>query len=506
MIERTSEGHRRSQAAGHEARRPTETPARRIDALATLPVFHKIRGRKALVVGGSEAACWKVELLAAAGADVVVFTEADASVARLQALAAGTAEGRITVHARAWTTDDFANATLAVADLDKAEAINVFCAAAKAAGAPVNVIDRPEDSDFQFGSIVNRSPLVVSISTDGAAPVFAQSVRAKIEAVLPAGLGAWAEAARAWRSGLQALALPFRTRRAFWEKFSALAWRDNNRVPTDADRASLMAAIEGDAEQATGCVLLVGAGPGDPELVTLKAVRALQSATVVLYDNLVSAEVLELARREARRVAVGKAGHGPSCRQDDINAEMVRLAQAGETVVRLKGGDPLVFGRATEEMDACKAAGVPFEIVPGISAAQGAAAALGISLTERSHARRLQYITGHARSGELPEDVDWSAVADRSTTTVVYMPRATLDLLVKRAIAEGLNPKTPGIAIVSATCADQAMVAGPAHALPDLVADLPAKKPMLIILGQVADLKRDGGAALAELRKELALA
>ncbi len=487
------------------ARRPMETGARRINALSSLPVFHRIKGRKAVVAGSGEAAYWKVELLAAAGADVAVFAGDAEQAAPFQALAAAVTAGRITVAARRWQSDDLHDAALAVADLPD-DQIEAFRAAARSAGVPVNMIDRPEASDFQFGSIVNRSPLVISISTDGAAPVFAQSVRAKIESILPKGLSAWAEAARDWRDRVKAHALPFQARRRFWQRFSDLAWRDSGRAPTDADRDSLLATVGEDAQRPAGRVLLVGAGPGDPELVTLKGVRALQAATVVLYDDLVSAEVLDLARREARRVAVGKAGHGPSCRQDDINSEMVRLAQAGEVVVRLKGGDPLIFGRATEEMEACKAAGIPVEIVPGISAAQGAAAALGISLTERSHARRLQFITGHARGGELPEDVDWSAVADRSTTTVVYMPRATLDLLVKRAIAEGLDPKTPGLAIVSATCADQATVAGPVHRLPELVADLPARKPMLIILGQVADLDRDGGAALAELRRELALA
>ena len=189
--------------------------------------------------------------------------------------------------------------------------------------------------------------------------------------------------------------------------------------------------------------------------------------------------------RHETRIAVGKEGHGPSCRQDDINRELVTLARAGETVVRLKGGDPLVFGRAAEELDACRDAGIPVEIVPGITAAQGAAAALGFPLTERSHARRLQLITGHARGGVLPEDIDWSALADRSTTTAVYMPRATVDLLVRRAIAEGLDPDTPALAIAAATCPDQQSVSGPIHRLPALVRTLPKKRPLLLLIGAV---------------------
>ena len=185
----------------------------------------------------------------------------------------------------------------------------------------------------------------------------------------------------------------------------------------------------GDAVE-NGSVTLVGAGPGDPELLTLRAVRALQSADVILFDDLVSRDVLDFARREARKLLVGKTGFGPSCKQEDINALMVSLAQQGKRVVRLKGGDPLIFGRAGEELDACEAAGIAVEIVPGISAAQGAAARMGLSLTDRKHSRRLQYITGHAQSGKLPNDIDWRALADPATTTAIYMPVRTLEALV----------------------------------------------------------------------------
>src|SRR5439155_10990992 len=187
----------------------------------------------------------------------------------------------------------------------------------------------------------------------------------------------------------------------------------------------------------------------------LKAVRALQSATVILHDHLVGPNVLEFASAGARRIPVGKTGHGPSCKQSDINALMIEFAVAGETVVRLKGGDPLIFGRATEEIDACRAGGIPVELVPGISAAQGAAAALGFSLTERHVARRVQFVTGHGADGKLPEDIDWSAIADPLATTVIYMPRATLEQFVGRAVAQGLDPNTRAAAIASATEPDQ---------------------------------------------------
>ncbi len=192
-----------------------------------------------------------------------------------------------------------------------------------------------------------------------------------------------------------------------------------------------------------GSVTLVGAGPGDPELLTLRAVRALQSADVILFDDLVSRDVLDFARREARKLLVGKTGFGPSCKQDDINALMVSLAKQGKRVVRLKGGDPLIFGRAAEEIDACKAANIAVDIVPGITAAQGAAAKLGISLTDRNHSRRLQYVTGHAKSGKLPDDIDWRSLADPATTTAIYMPVKTLAALVARATPKASIRSTP---------------------------------------------------------------
>ena len=234
----------------------------------------------------------------------------------------------------------------------------------------------------------------------------------------------------------------------------------------------------------TGRVTLVGAGPGDPELLTLKAVRLLQEADVVLYDDLVSAGVLDLARREARRMLVGKTGYGPSMRQGDINALIVSLARQGKHVVRLKGGDPGVFGRAGEEISACAAAGLPIAIVPGITAAQGAAAALGVSLTHRDIARRVQFVTGHASDGALPGDLDWTALADPSATTVVYMPRATLAGFRDRALAAGLDPATPACAILSATRPDEERLFGTIAELPERLGELPAKGPLLVMIGR----------------------
>ena len=263
---------------------------------------------------------------------------------------------------------------------------------------PVNVIDKPAFCDFSFGAIVNRSPLVIGISTDGAAPVFAQAIRAKLEALLPKGFADWAAAAARWRGALKLAGLSFAARRKFWQLFTAHAVANPDRAPAQADFDSFVAEVKGlGAAVESGSVTLVGAGPGDPELLTLRAVRALQSADVILFDDLVSREVMDFARREARKMLVGKTGFGPSCTQEDINALMVSLAKQGKRVVRLKGGDPLIFGRAAEEIAACEAANIAVDVVPGITSVQGAAARLGIALTDRKKARRLQYVTGHAK-------------------------------------------------------------------------------------------------------------
>ena len=462
---------------------PLATPAR-IAPLANLPLFHRIAGRRVVVAGASDGALWKAELLAAAGGDVLVLAGDAVQAEKYDALAAYPVGGSVTVLPRGWTEADLDGAALAIgAPADRDEALR-FVAAARAAGAAVNVIDQTELCDVMFGTIINRSPVVLAISTDGGAPMLGQSIRARIESVLPLGLAGWAKAAHAWRPWLKQQVTSFDDRRRFWERFVERAWADPDHVPTAADRETLRDAPR--VADRKGRVTLVGAGPGDPELLTLKAVRALQSATVILYDDLVGPAVLELARREARRIAVGKSASGPSCRQEDINARIVALALAGERVVRLKGGDPLIFGRATEEIDACRAAGIAVSIIPGISAAQGAAAALGLSLTERGQARRIQFVTGHGADGKLPADMDWSAIADPAATTIVYMPRATLAEFARLAITAGLGRDTPAVAIASATLAAQTQVAGTIADIAELAATLPPRVPVTVIIGQVA--------------------
>jgi uroporphyrin-III C-methyltransferase/precorrin-2 dehydrogenase/sirohydrochlorin ferrochelatase len=464
-------------------RKPDVARPERMAKLARLPVFLALGGKRALLAGGSAAAAWKAELLSAAGARVDVY--ADETSDEMRQVAADAADGTIALVPRAWTPEDLTGAAIAVGGFDDDDAAAAFCQAARTLGVPVNVIDKPAFCDFSFGAIVNRSPLVIGISTDGAAPVFAQAIRAKLEALLPNGFADWAAAAARWRNPLKASGLSFSGRRKFWQLFTAHAVRNPEAAPAESDFAGFVAEVKGFGIAVdNGSVTLVGAGPGDPELLTLRAVRALQSADVILFDALVSRDVLDFARREARKLLVGKTGFGPSCKQEDINALMVSLAKQGKRVLRLKGGDPLIFGRAGEELGACKAAGIAVEVVPGITAAQGAAARLGLPLTERNHSRRLQFITGHARNGQLPDDIDWRALADPATTTAVYMPVRSLEALVVCALAQGLDPATPSAAIARATRPDQAVVAAPIGELPVRLAEANLPGPVLVMIGR----------------------
>ncbi len=394
------------------SRRPEEASLR-MRPLSRLPMFLSLEGKRAVVCGNVAAAAWKAELLSAAGARVEVFSDAPSE--ELRALAAAPPQGAISIEGRAWQAGDFAGAAVAIGAMTEDTEAERFAAAARGAGIPVNVIDKPRLCDFIFGGVVNRSPLVIGISTDGTAPVFAQAIRAKIEGLLPRGFARWAEAARRWRALVQATDLPFAARRRFWQLFTAAAVSSPDREPATRDFDALLATTRADPLASAGRVTLVGAGPGNPELLTLRAVRALHAADVILFDDLVAPEILEFARREAKKMLVGKTGHGPSCRQDEINVLMVSLARSGKHVVRLKGGDPMIFGRADEEIEACHAAGIAVEVVPGISTAQAAASRLGVSLTHRRDARRVQFVTAHAENGSLPDNLDWASLADQSS-------------------------------------------------------------------------------------------
>ena len=480
------------------AKRIPDPEAARMAPLATLPLFHKLAGAPVLLAGEGEALIWKADLLAAAGAHVIVVTEG-----KTANLTAGDGGNLGEVRARRWRDADFHDVRLAIGSFEDVNEAHAFAEAARNHGVPVNVVDRPEFCDFQFGAIVNRSPLVVAISTDGAAPVFAQAIRAKIEALLPAGFAHWVSAAKLWRARAPLRQAGVALRRRFWTSYSALAFVAPHRLPAEHDFDALLAQANpaAQADKASGKVSLVGAGPGNSELLTLKAVRLLQSADIILYDHLVSQEVLDFARREARRMLVGKAGYGPSCKQNDINSLMVSFAREGKHVVRLKGGDPGIFGRAGEEIAACHDAGVAVEIVPGVTSAQGAAADLGISLTHRDHAQRIQFVTGHGRGGALPKSIRWEAIADSDATTVVYMPRKTLAGLRDAALAAGLDPHTPAAAVFSATRENARSVMATIATLPDLLDGIENDGPVIVIIGSVlSEVKAASGQMTAAAR------
>jgi uroporphyrin-III C-methyltransferase/precorrin-2 dehydrogenase/sirohydrochlorin ferrochelatase len=337
-------------------------------ALARLPVFLALEGKRAVVAGDGPPVAWKAELLSAAGADVAVFAERPCE--ELRAVATQAPHTAMVLHQRAWRIEDFTGAAVAVGGFDDEAEAERFARAARGAGVPVNVIDRPAYCDFSFGAIVNRSPLVIGISTDGAAPVFGQAIRGKLEAMIPQGFAGWTDAARRWRKAVQSSGLSFAARRRFWQAFAGFALTHPDRKPARSDFEAFLHQTRAEAPAAAaGSITLVGTGPGDPELLTLRALRALQSADVILIDDLVAPELLDFARREATKMLIGSAGHFAPGRPDDISTAMTTLAQSGKRVVWLKHGDPTTFGRPGREIAACGVAGIDIEVVPGVAAA-----------------------------------------------------------------------------------------------------------------------------------------
>lgn len=309
------------------ARKTAEAEPGRMGTLARLPLFFSLRGKRAVVAGGSAAAAWKAELLAAAGAKVVVYA-GEISTA-MEEIAGHSRGGGIALHPRSWTAADLPGAALAVGDFADEGRAALFCRAARGAGVPVNLVDRPEFCDFSFGAIVNRSPLVVGISTDGAAPIFAQAIRTKLEALLPTGFADWAATAAGWREAVKQSSLSRAGRRKFWQHFAALALRRPDRPPNERDFDRFIA---GDAEE-RGAVTSVGVDPDHPDLLTLRAIRALRAADAIVFDDLVPHEVLDFARREARKIPVDSAGHDGRHRDHDIDALAADLAKQGKRVV-----------------------------------------------------------------------------------------------------------------------------------------------------------------------------
>lgn len=458
----------------------------RMGELSVLPVFFDLKGKRVVMSGGGDGAAWKAELMAAAGATVDLYEPSeDLGEEMRTVLALAFTEGTIRHHDRPWALDIFEGASLAVADCETESSAQAFFCAARAAGVPVNVIDKPAFCQFRFGTIVNRSPVVVGISTDGAAPILGQAIRRRIETLLPATLTGWAKLAAKVRAEVMDRLEAGPLRRAFWERFSDEAF--TRKSPDGAAEADIRRFVGDLASQpqAGGRVTLVGAGPGEAELLTLKAVRALQAADVILFDDLVSDDILELARREAKRMLVGKRAARDSCRQEDINRMMVQFAKAGKHVVRLKSGDVSVFGRSGEEIAELRREGIPVKIVPGITAASALAAGFGVSLTHRDCAQQVRFVTGHSKKGDLPDDMNWQTLADDNATSIFYMGGRMAPRISMKLIEHGLSPQTPVAVAASISREDETRAIGTLATLGEIVARIGVDRPILIGVGRV---------------------
>jgi uroporphyrin-III C-methyltransferase / precorrin-2 dehydrogenase / sirohydrochlorin ferrochelatase len=453
-----------------------------------LPIFLRLAGEPVLVVGGGEVAARKIELLLRTGAKVTVVAP------ELSAAAAARLSAREITHiAGEFQPEQLLGMRLAIAATDR-HAVNAWVARqAERYNIPVNVVDDRELSRFIVPAIVDRSPVVVAVASSGDAPVLTRRLREKLEGFLPQRLGALAKLAGKLRPAIKERIEGASTRRRFWENFfdgtiaadilagrvDAASAATTQRVQESLTKISSRTKIEGE-------VALVGAGPGDPGLLTLRALRALQDADVVLYDRLVSAEVLDLARRDAARIYVGKAAGDAHVSQDEINALLVKLAGEGKRVCRLKGGDPFIFGRGGEELEALAAAGIRYEVVPGITAAAGCAAYAGIPLTHRDHAQALTFVTGHCK-GEA-DDVDWEMLAREKQTTVFYMGLNHLDNIVARLLEHGVPVTRAAAVIEGGTRTSQRVITGTLADLSTKVRDAVVESPALLIVGEVTRL------------------
>jgi len=445
------------------------------------PAFIELRCRPALVVGGGDAAARKAELLVRAGADVAVAAEEPGADVRTLA-----ESGRVTLIERAFRTADVADCAVVIAATGHEHADAAVSEAVRGAGIPVNVVDAPALSTFIVPAIVDRDPMTVAISSGGASPVLARVVRARIEALLPAGLGRLARFAEGFRRAVRGTIADGVARRRFWDRFFAGPIAEAVLAGDERwAREQMLKDVNAPAPEhgAEGIVHLVGAGPGDPDLLTLRALRLLQDADVIVYDRLVAPELLDYARRDAERIYVGKARGAHARTQDEINVVLEQHARAGHRVVRLKGGDPFVFGRGGEERDHLTRAGIRVEVVPGITAATGCAAAAGIPLTDRDLAHGVSFVTGQGRDGEA--DVDWAALARSGQTIVVYMGAKSADRIAGRLIDSGLSATTPAAVIENGTRPDQRIETGSVADLGALAARLDGHGPLLIVVGDV---------------------
>ncbi len=448
-----------------------------------LPIFVDVKDQPCLIVGGGAVAARKTGLLLRAGGKITVVSP------RLNRRMRGYLDqGLVRCEAREFTESDLDGQVLIIAATDDASVNRRVAKAARHLHIPVNVADAPELGSFILPAVVDRSPVQIAVSSGGASPVLARQLRARLENYVPAAYGRLSELLEQFRDEVKRRFTTTAQRRRFWEQMlqgpvaeAMFAGRE------DTARAMLQAALDDPTIVAgQGEVYLVGAGPGDPDLLTFRALRLMQQADVVLYDRLVSAPILDLVRRGAERIYAGKYPRGPAVAQSDINTLLVRLAREGRRVLRLKGGDPFVFGRGGEEIASLVDEGIPFQIVPGITAANGCAAYAGIPLTHREYAQACIFVTGHLRDGTV--DLNWQMLAHAQQTLVFYMGLLSVDVICAQLVAHGLPATTPAALIAQGTTPNQRVLIGNLASLPDLVLSGDVHAPTLIIVGEVVRL------------------
>lgn len=448
-----------------------------------LPLFHKLQGRVVLLVGGGEMALRKARLLLETGARLRVVAPWVSD--ELQSLLAAK-QGQCVL--REYQAADMQGCCLVLATTDQ-PAVNLTIAEhAQALGIPVYAVGAPELSSIIFPAIVDRSPLIVAVSSAGHAPVLARLARAKIETWLPASYGRLAGLAAKFRDQVKTLLPHVQPRRVFWEDvFQGQIAEHVFAGRMHQAEQLLHEKISGAQNQVVGEVYLVGAGPGDPDLLTFKALRLMQQADVVLYDRLVAPAILELCRRDADRMYVGKQASNHSVPQDQINLRLVELARQGKRVVRLKGGDPFIFGRGGEEIEELAAQHIPFQVVPGITAASGCSAYAGIPLTHRDYAQSVRFVTGHPKEGVL--DLLWSELVSPTQTVVFYMGLGCLPEICQQLMAHGRAAQTPIALVENGTTAQQRVFAGTLATINQQVSEFAVQSPSLIIVGEVVALR-----------------
>ncbi len=452
--------------------------------MQALPIFMNISQRLCVVIGAGEVAARKVTMLLRAQASVTVFApEICPTLADL------VETGRIRYQQARFADQQLSGACLVIAATNDLQVNTAVSLAAQANNIPVNVVDAPALCTFTMASIVERSPIVIAISSEGNAPVLARYLRSKIETMLPAGYGRIAAIAGEFRDKVKSKYATSQARRIFWE--GVLQGPIVERILAGqeaAARKGLDQLLTDDtASQQHGEVYLVGGGPGDPDLLTFRALRLMQQCDVCVYDKLVSPEVLDLVRRDAELIYVGKSRDQHTLPQEEINQLLARLALAGKRVLRLKGGDPFIFGRGGEEIETLMQQGVPFQVVPGITAANGVSSYAGIPLTHRDYAQACLFITGHLKNGVL--DLDWAAMARPQQTVVIYMGLVGLEQICQQLMAHGVAADMPAAVIQQGTTQHQRVVSANLSDLASQVAAAKMKAPCLTIIGQVVQLR-----------------